>query len=93
MPTDSPDRRGWSRSFFAPPPTFAILAITTILFAVSGGVLWVIGVNYDGLTGSPISKIHPDEGLRHIGLYIVVLLAGLAIVAAFPWLSTGFLPT
>ncbi len=30
-----------------------------ILFIASGGMLWLAGVNYDGLTGSMVSKIHP----------------------------------
>jgi hypothetical protein len=30
-----------------------------ILFGVSGGVLWYIGYNYDGVSGSPLTKIHP----------------------------------
>jgi tripartite ATP-independent transporter DctM subunit len=48
------------------------------------------GVGYYGACA--ISKISPDEGLKHIWGYIAALLIGLAIVAAFPWLSTGFLP-
>ena len=39
-----------------------------------------------------ISKVHPDEGLRHIWGYIAALLVGLVAVAAIPWISTGFLP-
>ncbi len=30
-----------------------------VLFAVSGGMLWMLGLNYDGVTGSMASKIHP----------------------------------
>ena len=26
---------------------------------VSGGMLWLVGYNYDGLTGSPATKLHP----------------------------------
>jgi tripartite ATP-independent transporter DctM subunit len=47
------------------------------------------GVGYYGACA--ISRIHPDEGLPHIGAYILALVAGLAVVAAVPWLSTGFL--
>jgi len=47
------------------------------------------GVGYYG--AAAISKIHPDEGLRYIWAYVAALLIGLAIVAAVPWLSTGFL--
>ncbi len=63
-----------------------------VVFAMGIGLFSPpFGVGYYG--ASAISKIHPDEGLAHIGGYIVVLLLGLAIVAAVPWLSTGFLPT
>ena len=30
-----------------------------LLFGLSGGSLWDIGYNYDGLTGSALTKIHP----------------------------------
>jgi hypothetical protein len=32
---------------------------TVALMAVSGGMLWDLGYNYDGLTGSPLTKLHP----------------------------------
>ncbi len=38
-----------------------------ILFGVSGGMLWDLGYNYDGLTGSAATKIHPFT-------YMVVIL-------------------
>jgi tripartite ATP-independent transporter DctM subunit len=38
-----------------------------------------------------ISRIHPDEGMRPILGYLLALILGLAIVAAVPWISTGFL--
>ena len=47
------------------------------------------GVGYYG--AAAISKIHPDEGFRYIWAYMAALVAGLIIVAAIPWLSTGFL--
>ncbi len=47
----------------APPFDFAtrlgLRVAVLILFAVSGGLLWDVGYNYDGLTGSPVTKIHP----------------------------------
>ncbi|HEV2677393.1 MAG TPA: TRAP transporter large permease subunit [Aliidongia sp.] len=49
------------------------------------------GVGYYGACA--ISKISPDEGIKHIWAYVAALLAGLVIVAAVPWLSTGFLPS
>ena len=47
------------------------------------------GVGYYGACA--ISKVSPDEGLKDIWGYVLALLIGLVIVAAFPWLSTGFL--
>ena len=47
------------------------------------------GVGYYGACA--ISKINPDEGIKHIWAYVAALLVGLVIVAAVPWLSTGFL--
>ncbi len=59
MPTVAFDRSNDRRRAIAQPPAIPFLLIVAALFAVSGGVLWTIGINYDGLTGSPISKIHP----------------------------------
>jgi tripartite ATP-independent transporter DctM subunit len=38
-----------------------------------------------------IGDCNPDEGLAHIGRYILALIAGLLIVAAVPWLTTAAL--
>jgi tripartite ATP-independent transporter DctM subunit len=38
-----------------------------------------------------IGRVNPDAGIRPIWGYLAALLFGLAIVAAVPWLSTGFL--
>jgi TRAP-type C4-dicarboxylate transport system permease large subunit len=38
-----------------------------------------------------ISRIHPDEGMRPIVGYVMALIVGLIVVAAVPWISTGFL--
>lgn len=47
------------------------------------------GVGY--YAACAISKIHPDEGIRPIGGYIVAMIVGLIVVAAVPWISVGFL--
>ena len=47
------------------------------------------GVGY--YAACAISRIDPAEGMRPIVGYVLALLAGLAVVAALPWLSTGFL--
>ena len=38
-----------------------------------------------------IGRVNPDEGIRPIWGYLVALVIGLVVVAAVPWLSTGFL--
>jgi tripartite ATP-independent transporter DctM subunit len=38
-----------------------------------------------------IGRVSPDAAMRHIWPYLLTVLAGLLIVASFPWLSTGFL--
>jgi tripartite ATP-independent transporter DctM subunit len=63
-----------------------------VIFAMGIGLFAPpFGVGYYGACA--ISKIHPDEGLPHIGGYILALLAGLIVVAAIPWISIGFLKT
>ena len=47
------------------------------------------GVGY--YTACAIAKVEPVKPIRAMGVYILALLAGLIIVAAFPYLSTGFL--
>ncbi len=47
------------------------------------------GVGY--YAACAISQIHPDEGIKPIGGYILALIVGLAFVIAIPWISTGFL--
>lgn len=53
-PQDTVTRRGLALAVF-------------LLFGVSGGLLWEIGYNYDGLIGSALTKIHPST-------YLVFLL-------------------
>ena len=47
------------------------------------------GVGY--YAACAISRISPDEGMRPIVGYMLALLIGLLVVAAVPWISTGFL--
>ena len=47
------------------------------------------GVGY--YAACAISRINPDEGMKPIVGYMVALLIGTLIVAALPWISTGFL--
>jgi len=61
-----------------------------VIFAMGIGLFAPpFGVGYYGACA--ISRIHPNEGLKHIGGYMAALFVGLVIVAAIPWISTGFL--
>jgi tripartite ATP-independent transporter DctM subunit len=48
-----------------------------------------LGVGY--YAACAIARVHPDRGIRPMLRYMGVLLVGVVIVAAVPWLSTGFL--
>jgi tripartite ATP-independent transporter DctM subunit len=65
---------------------YAIVAITAMgigLFAPP------FGVGY--YTACAIGRVDPDLGFRPILRYMAALLVGLVLLAAIPWLSTGFL--
>ena len=47
------------------------------------------GVGY--YAACAISRIHPDEGMKPIVGYMIALFIGTVLVAAVPWISTGFL--
>jgi len=47
------------------------------------------GVGY--YTACAIGRIDPADGIRPIWIYMIAMLLGLALVAAIPWLSIGFL--
>jgi tripartite ATP-independent transporter DctM subunit len=47
------------------------------------------GVGY--YAACAIGRVNPDDGMRAIWGYLVALVAGLILVAAVPWFSTGFL--
>jgi hypothetical protein len=49
--------------------SLALVVLVVILFTLSGGVLWALGLNYEGLTGSAASKIHPFT-------YLVIFVVG-----------------
>jgi TRAP-type C4-dicarboxylate transport system permease large subunit len=48
-----------------------------------------LGVGY--YAACAIGRVNPDEGIRPILGYLLVLLVGTAVVAAIPWISIGFL--
>lgn len=51
-----------------------VLAVL-LLFGVSGGMLWTLGYNYDGLTGGAVTKIHPAT-------YLLVALFGWSLLVS-----------
>ncbi|WP_165222941.1 VpsF family polysaccharide biosynthesis protein [Affinirhizobium pseudoryzae] len=53
---------------------FGVVLIFLALFLLSGGILWVLGYNYDGLSGSSVTKIHPAT-------YLTLLVFGWRCVA------------
>ncbi|MFC7400451.1 TRAP transporter large permease subunit [Chelatococcus sp. GCM10030263] len=61
----------------------AILAMGLGLFAPPFGVGYYVAC--------AIGKVHPDEGMKPIWGYLAALMVGLLLVAAIPWISTGFL--
>ncbi len=60
-----------------------VLAMGVGLFAPPFGVMYY--------TACAIGRVPPHEGLRPMTGYLLALLAGLAVIAAIPWLSIGFL--
>jgi tripartite ATP-independent transporter DctM subunit len=58
----------------------AVLSMGIGLFSPPFGVGYYVASAIGGAT--------PDEGLPHIGRYILALLVGLLVVAAIPWIST-----
>src|SRR5262245_28063591 len=54
--------------------SFGITAAVLVLVCVSGGMLWLVGYNYDGLTGGAATKIHPST-------YMIVLVFAWSVVA------------
>ncbi|HET7492360.1 MAG TPA: TRAP transporter large permease subunit, partial [Bradyrhizobium sp.] len=47
------------------------------------------GVGY--YAACAIGRVDPADGIRPIWGYLLALMAGLIIVAIFPWISIGFL--
>ncbi len=61
----------------------AILSMGVGLFAPPFGVGYYVAC--------AIGRCDPDDAMRHIWRYLAALMVGLAIVAAVPWISIGFL--
>jgi len=64
-------------------------AMVTILAMGIGLFAPPFGVGY--YAACAIGRVNPDEGMGPIMGYMLALIAGLIVVAAIPWISTGFL--
>jgi hypothetical protein len=53
--------------------SFPLVLVVICLFGVSGGLLWMLGLNYEGITGSAASKIHPFT-------YLMIIVFGWRIL-------------
>ncbi len=63
-------------------PSFLFVLAIASFYTVSGGMLWLLGYNYDGLTGSPLTKIHPGTYLTLIVLCLAAVEQGNPIAFA-----------
>lgn len=52
------------------------VAITIVLYSVSGGLLWLVGYNYEGVTGGAPTKIHPATYLTVIAIAVAAAASG-----------------
>ena len=64
-------------------------AIVVVLAMGLGLFAPPFGVGY--YAACAISQVDPNEGMRPIWGYLLTLLIGLAVIAAVPWISIGFL--
>ena len=64
-------------------------AIVVVLAMGLGLFAPPFGVGY--YAACAISQVDPNEGMRSIWGYLLALLIGLAVIAAIPWISIGFL--
>ena len=58
-----------------PTPALPLLTAVVLMYALSGGALWLAGLNYEGLSGSAAAKLHPST-------YLLVSLFGWMLVAS-----------
>ena len=45
------------------PADAGLMVLVVLILAVSGGMLWIVGVNYDGMRGGQAQKVHPASYL------------------------------
>ncbi len=66
----------------SPPVALLFLLAVGVLYTVSGGMLWLVGYNYEGITGSAVTKIHPGSYLVFLAFLLALLENGDPIGAA-----------
>jgi hypothetical protein len=81
-PRTAPVRTGTGRRVISRAESLVYILWAAILVGVSGGLLWAIGLNYDGLTGSAASKIHPATYLAVALFGWMLLRAGNPVIPA-----------
>lgn len=64
-------------------------AMVVVLSMGLGLFMPPLGVGY--YAACAIGRVQPEEGVRPLLGYLAALLGGILVVAAVPWLSTGFL--
>ena len=64
-------------------------AIVVVLAMGVGLFIPPFGIGY--WAACAIGQVHPDDGIKPLAPYLAALLFGLAIIAAVPWISIGFL--
>ena len=63
------------------------LLIALAMFTLSGGVLWTLGINYDGITGSAATKIHIATYLTAMTFLLMLVFSRHPVVFAASALS------
>lgn len=65
----------WAAARVRPARGLGLVVLAVLVLGISGGLLWTLGINYEGLSGSAAHKIHPAT-------YLTVALLGLAMLRA-----------
>ena len=77
-------------------PIAKMLGIQEVHYAVVAVVAMGVGLftppfGYGFYVACAIGRVNPSQVLRPIVPYLAALVVGLVVIAAVPWLSTGFL--
>lgn len=60
--------------------SWALVVLALVTLTISGGMLWVLGINYDGITGSAPQKVHPATYLTILLFAWTMLRAGNPVI-------------